>query len=407
MPNSYPTIEYSEEVMREGMQIEDASITVDAKVELLNALSETGLKRIAAGSFVSPKYAPQMANIEEILRKFTPKPGVIYTALVLNKKGAERAREFTPPLTFEANPWPILHVHQCDVFTRRNTNRSQMDEMAAWPGFIEAAVRRGVTESTIGTNAAFGSNFVGDFPVEVTIKFLERQHALWTAAGITPTAAWLGDPMGWCHPEKVAKIFAYVKRRWPRIKRFGLHIHNSRGMALTSAYAGIKELDGGDTLRMQGTLGGVGGCPYCGNGRPTGMAPTEDFMHMLEGMGIDTGVDLDKLIDCVWMLERMIGRTAWGHVSRCGPRPMKREQFYDASMPFVETLEEATHFKKGPQVYAGGMTPWKEPISSPYLDRVNEGLPPYETDGAWPWQEDFFPTADDAAKVAAAAKAQA
>jgi hydroxymethylglutaryl-CoA lyase len=182
-----------------------------------------------------------------------------------------------------------------------------------------------------------------------------------------------------------------VKRQWPEINRFSAHLHNSRGMAITSAYAAINALDGDDTLRLQGTIGGVGGCPYCGNGRATSMAPTEDFMHMLEGMGIETGVDLDKLIDCVWMLEKMIGRYAWGHVSRAGPRPMKKEQFYDANAPFVETVEQAKHFKLGPDVYEGCISPWNEPISSPYLERVKQGLLPFEAEGAWPWEEEFFP----------------
>ena len=82
-------------------------------------------------------------------------------------------------------------------------------------------------------------------------------------------------------------------------------------MAITATYAAIRTLDERDTLYVECTLGGIGGCPYCGNGQATGMMPTEDFVHMLEGMGIDTGVDLDKLIECVWMLEKMLGRQAW------------------------------------------------------------------------------------------------
>ena len=391
MPGRYPTIVYTEEVMREGMQIEDAKIPVSAKVELLDALSETGLKQIVVGSFVSPKYTPQMAEIDEIVRRFHPKPGVMYTALALNDRGVERAKQYAPPLTIVRSKRPQLRVHQCDVFARRNTNRSQMQEMALWPKVISAAVESGVKEAGIGTNATFGSNFVGDFSVDQTMAFLEKQHALWDAVGIKVTSVSIGDPMGWCHPVKVEDIFGRVKRRWPEINTFSAHLHNSRGMAITSAYAAIKTLDGTDTLHLQGTLGGIGGCPYCGNGRATSMAPTEDFMHMLEGMGVETGVDIDKLISCVWMLEKMIGRYAWGHVSRTGPRPMKLEQMYDANAPFVETVEQAKHFKLGPKAYEGCIYPWDKPITSPYLDRVKQGLPAYEVDGSWPWEEAFFP----------------
>jgi hydroxymethylglutaryl-CoA lyase len=391
MSGRYPTIVYTEEGMREGMQIESKDIPVDQKVALLDALSETGLKQIVIGSFVSPKYTPQMARIDEIVTKFTPKPGVMYTALALNEKGVERAKQYSPPLTIVRSRRPALRVHQCDVFARRNTNRSQMQEMAAWQKVIDGAVASGAKEAGIGTNATFGSNFVGDFTVDMTMKFMEMQHALWDSVGIKVTSVTVGDPMGWCHPAKIEEIYSRVKRKWPEINTFNAHLHNARGMAITTAYAAIKTLDPTDTLHLQGTIGGIGGCPYCGNGQATGMTPTEDLMHMLEGMGIETGVDLDKLIDCVWMLEKMIGRYAWGMVSRGGPRPMTPDRFLDANAPFVETVEQAKHFKLGPKAYEGGIVPWDKPITSPYLDRALQGKPAYEPDGAWPWDEPFFP----------------
>jgi hydroxymethylglutaryl-CoA lyase len=257
-----------------------------------------------------------------------------------------------------------------------------------------------VKEAGIGTNATFGSNFVGDFTVDMTMAFLEKQHALWDAVGIKVTGVSIGDPMGWCHPVKVEEIFGRVKRKWPEINTFSAHLHNSRGMATVSAYTAIRVLDGDDTLHLQGTIGGIGGCPYCGNGRATSMAPTEDFMHMLEGMGIETGVDLDKLIECVWMMEKMIGRYAWGHVSRTGPRPMTPDKFYDANAPFVETVEQAKHFKLGKEAYDGCIYPWDKPITSPYLDRALAGQPTYEVDGTWPWEQEFFPKPQQLAQAA-------
>lgn len=241
MASRYPGIVYTEEGMREGMQIENKDIPVDQKVALLDALSETGLKQIVIGSFVSPKYTPQMARIDEIVSRFTPKPGVIYTALALNEKGVERAKQYSPPLTIVRGKRPQLRVHQCDVFARRNTNRSQMQEMAAWQKVVDTAVATGVTEAGIGTNATFGSNFVGDFTVDMTMKFLEKQHALWDAAGIKVTSVSIGDPMGWCHPVKVEEIFTRVKRKWPEIDTFSAHLHNARGMAITSACAAIQD----------------------------------------------------------------------------------------------------------------------------------------------------------------------
>ena len=407
MAKRYPKIVFTEEVMREGMQIESAAIPIEDKVELLNALSGTGLQNIVVGSFVSPKYTPQMRRIEEVLINFKPNPGVTYLAMIPNERGMERARAFSPPLTLSRGKGlPRTSCHQCDVFTRRNYNRSQMKEMAGWAKTIATAKEKGATEAGIGTNATFGSNFLGDFSVDVTMKFLTKQHELWDAAGIKVTSVSVGDPMGWVHPGKVEEIFTRVKRMWPDVTEFRAHLHNARGMAITSAYAAIKLLDDKDTLRMEGTLGGVGGCPYCGCGQATGMMPTEDFMHMLEGMGIETGVDMDKLIECVWLLERILGRQAWGHVSRAGPRPMQKERLFDANAPFVETLEQAKHFMYGPKLYAGGINPWSEPITSPYLERLEKGQPMFELDGNWPWQESFFPKVQDVREAIATSGAR-
>ena len=159
------------------------------------------------------------------------------------------------------------------------------------------------------------------------------------------------------------------------LDHFRLHLHNGRNMAIASAYAAMRTLGPDDTLELDGTIGGFGGCPYCGNGRATGMAPTEYLLHMMEDMGIETGVDIDKLIDCVWTAERIIGRELYGHVSKAGPRPKTVDQLYDMNAPFIETLEEARHFKKGPEVYEGGIYPYREPITSPYRERVEAGLP--------------------------------
>ena len=392
MASKYPKVVYKEEGMREGMQIEDANIPVDDKVRLLDALSETGLKNIVVGSFVSPKWTPQMARIDEIVAKFHPKPGVTYTALALNERGVERARQYSPPLTIEQDPWPRLSCHMCDVFVRRNNNRTQMQEVARWPQIVAQAQERSVTEAAIGTNASWGSNFLGEFSVNTLMTFLERQHRLWDEAGIRVVSVSMGDPMSWCRPDKVEESIYQAKERWPEITHFKLHLHNGRNMAIASAYAALRALGSEDTVELEATIGGMGGCPYCGNGRATGMAPAEDLLHMMEDMGIDTGVDMDKLIDCVWMAEKIVGRPLFGHVSKAGPRPKSEKELYDMNAPFVETMEQAKHFKLGPKAYEGSLSPYREPITSPYRDRVDRGLPAFDdANGDFPWKEDWFP----------------
>ena len=391
----WPKVVYKEEGMREGMQIEDASISVEDKVELLDALSETGLPQIVVGSFVSPKWTPQMERIDEIVTRFNPNPDVTYTALALNSRGVERARAYSPPLTIERDAYPRLTCHLCDVFVRRNTNRSQMQEMERWPQIVAQAQELNIREAGIGCNASWGSNFLGEFPVDSLMTLFQKQHGMWDEVGIKVVSCSMGDPMSHCTPAKVEESISRVKERWPEINHFRLHLHNGRNMAIASAYAALRALGPEDTVELDGTIGGYGGCPYCGNGRATGMAPTEDLLHMMEDMGIATGVDIDKLIDCVWMAERIMGRELFGHVSKAGPRPKRVEQLYDMNMPFVETLAQARHFKEGPGVYEGGIYPYAEPITSPYRERVEQGLPAFDdANGAFPWQQDWFPAKD-------------
>ncbi|NQW22893.1 MAG: citramalate synthase [SAR202 cluster bacterium] len=387
----WPKIKYKEEGMREGMQIEDAQISVDDKVRLLDALSETGLQQIVVGSFVSPKWTPQMERIDEIVTRFTPKPGVTYTALALNSRGVERAKAYSPPLTIERDGFPRLTCHMCDVFIRRNANRSQMVEMERWPQIVAQAQELNIKEAGIGTNASWGSNFMGEFPVDALMTMLQKQHNMWDEVGIDVRSVSMGDPMSHCTPAKVEESVYRVKEMWPEVNHIRLHLHNGRNMAIASAYAAMRVLGPDDTLELDGTIGGFGGCPYCGNGRATGMAPTEDLLHMMEDMGIPTGVDIDKLIDCVWMAEDIMGRELYGHVSKAGPRPKTADKLYDMNAPFVETMEQAKHFKKGPGVYEGGIYPYSEPIASPYRARVDAGTPAYDdANGDFPWKQDWF-----------------
>lgn len=360
----YPKVEYLEQVMRDGLQIEDASITVVDRLRLLDAVGDTGLKRIEVGSFVSPKWTPQMACIDELMQRFVPKPGVKYVALALNERGLERARQYSPPLTVKEEV-PHLRYWLCDVFARRNTNRSQEQNIAAWPSVVARAREKGAREAGISIDALWGSNWTGEFAIEEQMRILEQEHRMWEEAGIKVTRFAAADPMSWAVPNKVEETLVTVKERWPEISHFRLHLHDARGLALTNIYAALCTLSAEDTLSLEGTLGGIGGCPYCGNGRAAGMVPTEDLVHMLEGMGIETGVDIDKLIDCVWLLEDIIGRPTPGHVSKAGPRPLTKDKWYPMDLPFIETLEQARHFKLGPRVYEGCIRPWKEPIRSP------------------------------------------
>ena len=366
MPQSWPTVIYSEEIVREGFGIADRSIPVSARVELIEALSKTGLKRLSVGAFVSPRYVPQMACFEELLRSFEPTPGVDYLTFAHTAKARGIAAQFSPPLTIE-DEWCTLFIDICDVHQRRNVNRSIEQGMQAWPETIADAVSRGITRARVAIYSAWGSNFLGAFSQEYRLSMLARQIDLLRASGLEVAEIGLHDSQSFCLPHLMEQDLLEIRRRWPGVRQFHLHLHDARGMALPSLYAALRTLEGGDTLLVDGTLGGLGGGQYCGNGIASGMVATEDFLHMLEGMGIETGVDLDKLVECVWLLERLVGVTAFGHVSKAGPRPGPGG-FYDPNLPAVESLQGARHFKHGPAAYAAeGYSPWKAPINGPWF----------------------------------------
>jgi len=367
--SNYPSVLLTEEGMRDGLQIERPDIPVEGKIRLLDMLSETGLKEIAVGSFVSPRWVPQMACIDELVKRFHPKPGVSYTATALNDIGRERLRQYIPPLN-DLKYQAQTAVYMCDVFAQRNINRTIAQQMARWPKVVEEAKAKGAKEAGISVSAAWGSNWTGEVSQDDRMKMLDKQHQLWDEAKIPVTKIGISDPMGWNMPDQVERQLQAIKNRWPKIKKFNLHLHNTRGMALTSSYVAMRTLDESDTLRLQPAIGGMGGCPFCGNGRSAGLAPTEDLIHMMEGMGIHTGVDLEKLVEAVWYAEELVGHPLWGHVSKGGPRPTDKK-LYPMDMPFVETLDHARHFIKGSEAYKGAPSPWKEPIKSPQRQAIN------------------------------------
>lgn len=362
----WPQVIYNEEVMREVFGIEDVAIPLQAKIDLLNALSQTGLKRLTLGAFVSPRFVPQMACFEDLLRGFTPKPGVTYLSFIHNQKAKKQAEQFSPPLTVEEEMC-TLFIDICDIHQRRNVNRSIAQIMDHWPAQIEEARDRGIRQASIGVASAWGSNFLGKFSQRYRLSYLEHQTRLVESWGLQVHEIGLHDSQSWCLPHEMEEDLQEIKRRWPAVKHFHVHMHNARGMALPCIYAALRTLEPSDTLVIEGTLGGLGGGQYSGNGRAAGMAATEDVLHMLEGMGIPTGVDMDKLIACVWQLEKTIGRPAFGHVSKAGPRPMDPAQFYDANLPGVESLEGVKHFMLGPKAYEQeAYSPWNKPIEGPY-----------------------------------------
>ena len=344
----------TDDTMREGLQIESADISVNDKLRLLDALGETGAKVISIGSFAHPKWTPSMACIDEIAERFTPKPGVKYTAAVFNKRGFERADAYYPKIDVRNRRFST-NVELCDTFARRNYNRTQSEQIAALDTAVAAAKEAGAEFGAVGLGNPFGSNFEGPFTLEKRMELLDLMIKKWHTAGIQVKKCSFLDAMGWNMPHEVRETLLTIKDKYPEISDFHMHLHDSRGVTLASYYEalqlGVREFDT--------SIGGMGGCPYCGNGRAAGHVPTEDFVNLCHEMGIETGYDLDKLIDAAAIAEEIVGHSLWGHVSKAGARP-RGERLYPPNMPFVETLNEAAHFRKGPEVYADQLSPWKD-----------------------------------------------
>ena len=355
MTSSRPKVVITDETLRDGLQIERLGVTLEEKLRLIDMLVSAGVNRLVVGAFVNPKWSPQMADSEALVRSLTPRDGVQYFALALNERGREISRQFSPPLSID--PLPVTQLHVCEVFLLRNTNRRMEDQERTWQTPIEKAKAAGVREAAIGLSSGWGSNWRGAFSHERRMGDLTRQWDAWTAAGISVVRVDLADPMGWNTPARVAEDLLAIKQRFPTIREFRLHLHNARGMAMLSAYEALKTLGPGDTLMLDTALGGIGGCPYCGNGQATGMIPTEDLVQLLEVEGVPTGIDLQKLIETANALEDILGRQLDGRVARNGALP-SAGSLYDENMPAVYTFNEAQHFLKGPSVYEGNPRPW-------------------------------------------------
>ncbi len=343
-----------DDTMREGLQIESPDISVDDKLRLLNAVSEMGAKTVTIGSFAHPKWTPSMACIDEIADRFVPKPGVTYTAAVFNKRGYDRADGYYPKIDVRQKRY-ATHVELCDTFARRNYNRTQAEMLAQTDASVQGAAEAGAEAGSVALGNPFGSNFEGAFALDQRMDLMDLMVSKWAAVGIPVKRVSFLDAMGWNMPHTVRETILAIRDKYPEVETYHMHLHNTRGTTMASFYEALT-LGATD---FDTSLGGMGGCPYCGNGRAAGHVPTEDFVHLCHEMGIETGYDLDKVIAAARIAEEVVGHPLWGHVSKAGPNPHKAA-VYPADMPFVETLEEAAHFCDGPQVYEGQISPWRD-----------------------------------------------
>jgi isopropylmalate/homocitrate/citramalate synthase len=310
-------VEIHEEGPREGFQIEPGPIATSEKIRLIEALAETGLHHIQACSFVNTRLVPGWADAEAVVEGFTAKPGVHYTGLFFNGNGLDRALAFKDKLTVNGS----ISLTASEGFTRKNLNRGPAENIEAMKKHSALQQSKGVPVTRIGVMAAFGCNYQGDISPAQVISTLEDGLAIAaeTDAGITLFS--LADTMGWATPVRIERVIGEVRGRWPDMT-LSLHLHDTRGLAVANAHAALKL----GVTRFDSTVGGLGGCPFAGQPKAAGNICTEELVLLCEEMGIDTGVDLDALIEVGRLAEEIVGHQLPSELIHAGSLDAFRRQ---------------------------------------------------------------------------------
>ena len=302
-------VEIHEEGPREGFQIEPGPIATERKVALIDALSLTGLKRIQIASFVNPKRVPGWADAEAVVEGFHRRDGVRYTALWLNEKGLERAIALKERLSLRG----AISLCASEPFLQRNQNRGFAENARVQHAQIAMFKANGVPVEGISVMAAFGCNFAGDIPVATVIERVAEGHEIAAAHALQVTTLSLADTMAWATPSSIKRVLGAVRERWHEL-RINLHLHDTRGLGLANAYAGLEM----GVASFDASVAGLGGCPFAGHKGAAGNVCTEDLVFMCEEMGIETGIDVERLIAAARLAEEIVGHPLPGSVMRGG-----------------------------------------------------------------------------------------
>jgi hydroxymethylglutaryl-CoA lyase len=296
------TVSIFEVSPRDGLQNEALPIALDGKLQLLAALVTAGLKRIELTSFVSPRWVPQLADADELVRRASVPEGVTVSALVPNAKGFERAR--AAGLSEIA-----VFMSASETHNRKNTNKSVAQSLETFEEVVVPAREAGLSVRAY-VSTVWGCPYEGDIPVESSIEIARR------LLGLGCYQVSLGDTIGVGTPLQTRDIVKAFLSEFPP-DQLALHLHDTRGTALANALVGL-ELGLRD---FDASVAGIGGCPYAPGA--AGNLATEDLVYMLNSMGVRTGVDLDLLIEAGRVAEAVVGRHLPGKVHQAGPRVLR------------------------------------------------------------------------------------
>jgi hydroxymethylglutaryl-CoA lyase len=283
---------------RDGFQIEPEFIPTEQKIEVVDLLTDAGLPRIEVTSFVSPKAVPQLRDAEAVMAGIRRRPGTRYAALVPNDKGASRAVDAGVT---------VIHtvVSASESHNLANVNMSIAESIAKLRAVGQIAARAGVAMHC-GISTSFGCPFEGDVPVDHLESVVARLVDL-GAAGIG-----LADTTGMANPRQVSEILERLMPRFPGVE-WTLHTHDTRAMAIPNILAAMAC----GVTNFDASIGGLGGCPFAPGA--SGNVCTEDLVHCLHAMRVDTGIDLARLIAVSKRVEQIVGRPLPGQIIKAGP----------------------------------------------------------------------------------------
>jgi hydroxymethylglutaryl-CoA lyase len=285
---------------RDGFQNEPEVIPTEEKIRLIGLLGDSGLKRIELTSFVRPDVIPQLADGAEVLTRFKPRQDVAYSVLIPNRKGLDNALPMRDRFQ-EAN----FFLSASETHNRKNVNRSIAESLEDLEGTIGAAREAGLRcEGVISTS--FGCPYEGEVPPERVFEIAEK------LAGFGCEEVSFGDTTGMANPRQVREFFAAGRERLDGVE-LTAHFHNTRGQGLANVLAALEQ--GIDSF--ESSFGELGGCPVPPGS--TGNISTEDLVSMLEEMGVETGVDLSKLIAASAEAQKVLGRPLGAHLLTAGP----------------------------------------------------------------------------------------
>ncbi len=283
---------------RDGLQNEPDVLAPEVRAELVGRLVRAGLQAVEVASFVDPRRVPQMAGAEEVVAALSPADDVVFAGLALNEQGYER-------LLATGLGEVRFSFGATESFNRRNQNASVEESLALAVSIAGRASSDGI-RSTVIVSVAFGCPFEGPVDEDRVLGLAE------TLAAAKPDVLMLADTIGVAVPTQVRRLVGRVRELG---RPTGGHFHNTRSTGYANALA---SLEAGATV-LDASVGGLGGCPFAP--KATGNVATEDLVYLLDGEGIETGVDLDALIDVSNWLQSLLGRRLEGQVYRAGPYP--------------------------------------------------------------------------------------